>query len=127
MIPRIVKYGGTNSLAFAFDFILLLSLDYFFDFNRSILAGFCYLSGTIISYVLAKNFVFNPGWLESKPATEFSAYFLGGILGSIITTSIFFLLFQLGIEQIVLQKFIATFFSFFTIYAYRKYLVFKNE
>ena len=78
MIPKIVKYGGTNSIAFAFDFILLLTLDYLFDLNRSILAGFCYLSGTIVSYLLAKNFVFNAGWLENKPAIEFSAYFRPG-------------------------------------------------
>ena len=127
MIPKIIKYGGTNSIAFAFDFILLLTLDYLFDLNRSILAGFCYLSGTIVSYLLAKNFVFNAGWLDNKPAIEFSAYFLGGVLGSLITSLIFAISFAYGVENIVIQKFIATFFSFFTIYAYRKYLVFKND
>ena len=80
-IPRIVKYGGTNLAAFVFDFTLLLILDFILDIERALIAFFCYISGTLVSYVLAKNFVFPKGWLDSKPTVEFSAYFFGGVMG----------------------------------------------
>ena len=104
-IPRIVKYGGTNLAAFVFDFTLLLILDFiFFDIERLVIAFFCYISGTLVSYVLAKNFVFPKGWLDSKPTVEFSAYFLfGGVMGAVITALIFAILESL-IFQIFLSK-----------------------
>ncbi|GIR02617.1 MAG: hypothetical protein CM15mP12_1480 [Gammaproteobacteria bacterium] len=53
-IPRISKYGGTNLAAFVFDFTLLLILDFILDIERALIAFFCYISGTLVSYVLAK-------------------------------------------------------------------------
>ena len=92
MIIKIIKYAGTNGVAFIADFIFLVLLDTYTDFKRSYIAFFCYLLGTCVSFVLAKNFVFGRGWLADRPALEFSAYFLGGIIGAIITALAFFLL-----------------------------------
>ena len=89
MIIKIIKYAGTNGVAFVADFIVLVLLDTYTDINRSYIAFFCYLLGTCVSFVLAKNFVFGRGWLADRPALEFSAYFLGGIIGAIVITIVY--------------------------------------
>ena len=62
MIIKVIKYAGTNGVAFVADFTLLLILDYLLNFDRAYIAGFCYLIGTCVSFVLAKNFVFAHFW-----------------------------------------------------------------
>ena len=115
MIIKIIKYAGTNGVAFVADFIVLVLLDTYTDFKRSYIAFFCYLLGTCVSFVLAKNFVFGRGWLADRPALEFSAYFLGGIIGAIITAVAFFLLAAINVNNILVQKIIASVFSFTTV------------
>ena len=58
MVIKIIKYAGTNATAFVVDFAVLLALDYYTDINRAYTSFFCYLLGTCVSFVLAKNFVF---------------------------------------------------------------------
>jgi len=79
-----------------------------------------------VSFVLAKRFVFPKGWLQEKPAIEFSAYIFGGIIGAVMTAIIFAVLIEAGINNILTQKIIAGFFSFFTVFLYRNFFVFKK-
>ena len=127
MIIKIIKYAGTNGVAFVADFIVLVLLDTYTDINRSYIAFFCYLLGTCVRFVLAKNFVFGRGWLADRPALEFSAYFLGGIIGAIITAVAFFLLAAININNILVQKIIASVFSFTTVFIYRNFIVFNDD
>ena len=127
MIIKIIKYAGTNGVAFVADFIVLVLLDAYTDINRSYIAFFCYLLGTCVSFVLAKNFVFGRGWLADRPALEFSAYFLGGIIGAIITAVAFFLLAAINVNNILVQKIIASVFSFTTVFIYRNFIVFNDD
>ena len=127
MIIKIIKYAGTNGVAFVADFIVLVLLDTYTDFNRSYISFFCYLLGTCVSFVLAKNFVFGRGWLADRPALEFSAYFLGGIIGAIITAVAFFLLAAINVNNILVQKIIASVFSFTTVFIYRNFIVFNDD
>ena len=127
MIIKIVKYAGTNGVAFVADFIVLVLLDTYTDINRSYIAFFCYLLGTCVSFVLAKNFVFGRGWLANRPALEFSAYFLGGIIGAIITAVAFLLLAAINVNNILVQKIIASVFSFTTVFIYRNFIVFNDD
>ena len=127
MIIKIIKYAGTNGVAFIADFIFLVLLDTYTDFKRSYIAFFCYLLGTCVSFVLAKNFVFGRGWLADRPALEFSAYFLGGIIGAIITALAFFLLAAINVNNILVQKIIASVFSFTTVFIYRNFIVFNDD
>ena len=127
MIIKIIKYAGTNGVAFIADFIFLVLLDTYTDFKRSYIAFFCYLLGTCVSFVLAKNFVFGMGWLADRPALEFSAYFLGGIIGAIITALAFFLLAAINVNNILVQKIIASVFSFTTVFIYRNFIVFNDD
>ena len=127
MIIKIIKYAGTNGVAFVADFIVLVILDTYTDINRSYIAFFCYLLGTCVSFVLAKNFVFGRGWLADRPALEFSAYFLGGIIGAIITAAAFFLLAAINVNNILVQKIIASVFSFTTVFIYRNFIVFNDD
>jgi len=127
MIIKIIKYAGTNGVAFVADFIVLVLLDTYTDINRSYIAFFCYLLGTCVSFVLAKNFVFGRGWLADRPALEFSAYFLGGIIGAIITAAAFFLLAAINVNNILVQKIIASVFSFTTVFIYRNFIVFNDD
>ena len=127
MIIKIIKYAGTNGVAFIADFIFLVLLDTYTDFKRSYIAFFCYLLGTCVSFVLAKNFVFGRGWLADRPALEFSAYFLGGIIGAIITALAFFLLAAINVNNILVQKIIASVFSFTTVFIYRNFIVFNVD
>ena len=127
MIIKIIKYAGTNGVAFAADFIVLVLLDTYTDIDRSYIAFFCYLLGTCVSFVLAKNFVFGRGWLADRPVLEFSAYFLGGIIGAIITALAFFLLAAINVNNILVQKIIASVFSFTTVFIYRNFIVFNDD
>tara|TARA_Y100000768_G_scaffold239619_1_gene181464 strand:+ start:1821 stop:2213 length:393 start_codon:yes stop_codon:yes gene_type:complete len=127
MLIKIIKYAGTNGVAFVADFTVLLLLDTYTDINRSYIAFFCYLLGTCVSFVLAKNFVFGRGWLADKPALEFSAYFLGGVLGAVITAGAFYILDALSVNNILIQKIIASVFSFTTVFIYRNFIVFNDD
>ena len=127
MIIKIIKYAGTNGVAFVADFIVLVLLDTYTDIDRSYIAFFCYLLGTCVSFVLAKNFVFGRGWLADRPALEFSAYFLGGIIGAIITAVAFFILAAISVNNILIQKIIASVFSFTTVFIYRNFIVFNDD
>jgi len=127
MIIKIIKYAGTNGVAFVADFIVLVLLDTYTDINRSYIAFFCYLLGTCVSFVLAKNFVFGRGWLADRPVLEFSAYFLGGIIGAIITAMAFILLAAINVNNILVQKIIASVFSFTTVFIYRNFIVFNDD
>ena len=127
MIIKIIKYAGTNGVAFVADFTVLLLLDTYTDINRSYIAFFCYLLGTCVSFVLAKNFVFGRGWLADKPALEFSAYFLGGVLGAVITAGAFYILDAVSVNNILIQKIIASVFSFTTVFIYRNFIVFNDD
>ena len=127
MIIKIIKYAGTNGVAFVADFIVLVLLDTYTDINRSYIAFFCYLLGTCVSFVLAKNFVFGRGWLADRPALEFSAYFLGGIIGAIITAVAFILRAAINVNNILVQKIIASVFSFTTVFIYRNFIVFNDD
>ena len=127
MIIKIIKYAGTNGVAFVADFIVLVLLDTYTDIDRSFIAFFCYLLGTCVSFVLAKNFVFGRGWLADRPALEFSAYFLGGIIGAIITALAFILLAAINVNNILVQKIIASVFSFTTVFIYRNFIVFNDD
>ena len=127
MVIKIIKYAGTNGAAFIVDFAVLLVLDYYTDFSRVYTSFFCYLLGTCVSFVLAKNFVFGRGWLANKPFIEFLAYFLGGVIGAVITAVAFYLLAAIEVNNILIQKIIAGIFSFTTVFIYRNYLVFKDD
>ena len=126
MLVKIIKYAGTNVVAFISDITLLLILDYLLNVERAYIAGFCYLLGTCVSFILAKNFVFGRGWMADRPVIEFSAYFLGGIMGAIITALMFYISVQLGLTNILIQKIIATPIAFFIVFLYRNFIVFKN-
>ena len=127
MLIKIIKYAGTNGVAFIADFTVLLLLDTYTNFNRSYIAFFCYLLGTCVSFVLAKNFVFGRGWLADRPALEFSAYFLGGVLGAVITAAAFYILDAVSVNNILIQKIIASIFSFTTVFIYRNFIVFNDD
>mgnify|MGYP006234144997 len=127
MLIKIIKYAGTNGVAFVADFTVLLLLDTYTDINRSYIAFFCYLLGTCVSFVLAKKFVFGRGWLADKPALEFSAYFLGGVLGAVITAGAFYILDAVSVNNILIQKIIASVFSFTTVFIYRNFIVFNDD
>ena len=127
MLIKIIKYAGTNGVAFVADFTVLLVLDTYTNFNRSYIAFFCYLLGTCVSFVLAKNFVFGRGWLADRPALEFSAYFLGGVLGAVITAAAFYILDAVSVNNILIQKIIASIFSFTTVFIYRNFIVFNDD
>ena len=127
MLIKIIKYAGTNAVAFVVDFTVLLLLDTYTNFNRSYIAFFCYLLGTCVSFVLAKNFVFGRGWLADRPALEFSAYFFGGILGAVITALAFYILDAVSVNNILIQKIIASVFSFTTVFIYRNFIVFNDD
>ena len=127
MLIKIIKYAGTNGVAFVADFTVLLLLDTYTDINRSYIAFVCYLLGTCVSFVLAKNFVVGRGWLADKPALEFSAYFLGGVLGAVITAGAFYILDAVSVNNILIQKIIASVFSFTTVFIYRNFIVFNDD
>ena len=81
----------------------------------------------MVSYVLAKRFVFESGWLKEKPRFEFVAYLFGCLIGAIITAFIFALMASLGFNNILFQKVVSGVISFFTVFVYRNYIVFRKK
>ena len=125
-ILKITKYIGAIGIAFIVDISVLFIIDSLFNFNRVYVAFFCYLLGTCISFILAKRYVFEKGWLNKKPKAEFFAYFLGGVLGAVITSIIFIILIAFGIKNLLIQKVISSIFSFTAVFLYRNFYVFKK-
>ena len=103
------------------------TLDYLLNVRREYIAFVCYLCGSLVSYVLAKRFVFESGWLKDKPRFEFVAYIFGGLIGAIITAFIFALMASLGFNNILFQKVVSGVISFFTVFVYRNYIVFRKQ
>ena len=54
-------------------------------------------------------------------------YFLGGIIGAIITAVAFLLLAAINVNNILVQKIIASVFSFTTVFIYRNFIVFNDD
>ena len=64
--------------------------------------------------------------MANRPVIEFSAYFLGGVMGAVITAFMFYISVQLGITNILLQKIIATPIAFLIVFLYRNFIVFND-
>ena len=127
MFLKIFKYGGTNGVAFIADTALLITLDYLLSVRREYIAFVCYLCGSLVSYVLAKRFVFESGWLKDKPRFEFVAYIFGGLIGAIITAFMFALMASSGFNKKQKKKVVSGVISFFTVFVYRNYIVFRKQ
>lgn len=84
-----------------------------------------YLTGLILSYFLMANRVFVGGWLRNHKSQEIFLFLISGVLGAFLTYITVLLAVTLLNAGPNLAKFFAISTSFFGVYLFRKYIVFK--
>ncbi|OUU80598.1 MAG: hypothetical protein CBC38_01050 [Gammaproteobacteria bacterium TMED78] len=124
-ITKISKYGSVSAVTTIFDFSILYFIDTITTFPRTIISIFTYLLGSTLGYFINTKYVFSPGWLDNHKKSELSLYIASGILGSIITGSIFYLTASIGINNIFIQKLTASLISFTLIFIIRNNFIFR--
>jgi len=121
---RISKYFLIVCIAFLCDFLSLIFIDFYTNFSRVFISSFTYLLGTMVSYLLMKKYVF------THPTTskifEIFSYFFSAFVMSLIIGLIFFTTELLGIENIIVQKIIASAISFTSLFVVRKFIIFRK-
>ena len=85
-----------------------------------------YLAGLVVAYFLVSARIFKDGWLKHQKVYEMLLFLSSGLLGTVITYGTV-KLYVLVVGQHVNQaKLAAIAISFFSVYLYRKYLVFRR-
>ena len=85
-----------------------------------------YLAGLVVAYFLISGRIFKEGWLKSKKIYELLLFVGSGLLGTAITygtVKLYVLLVGTDINQ---AKFAAIVVSFFSVYGFRKWVVFRR-
>lgn len=86
-----------------------------------------YLSGLVVAYFLISGRIFKEGWLKSKKIYEMLLFVSSGLLGTVITYSTVTLYVLLVGSEMNQAKFAAIVVSFFCVYGFRKWVVFRRS
>ena len=121
---RINKYFLIVCIAFLCDFLSLVFIDFYTNFSRVFISSFTYLLGTMVSYLLMKKYVFTHS--TTSKIFEIFSYFFSALIMSIIIGLIFFTTELLGLENIIIQKIIASAISFTSLFVVRKFIIFRK-
>ena len=84
-----------------------------------------YLTGLVVAYFLIRARIFTNGWLKTRKVYEALLFLSSGLLGSLTTYATVKLYVLVVGQQMNAAKFAAVAVSFFTVYLYRKYVVFR--
>lgn len=119
------KYTIISLLCLIFDYFIYYVLVHFSSVNTPIAASVGYFFGLILAYLLMKKKLFKNGWL-SKKKMEIVLFFFSGLIGIFCTYSTVYLYTKISTENIHLSKFSAIFVSFFVVFLFRKFVVFRR-
>ena len=86
-----------------------------------------YLAGLVVAYFLISGRIFKEGWLKSKKIYELLLFVGSGLLGTAITYGTVKLYVLLIGSEINQAKFAAIVVSFFSVYCFRKWVVFRRS
>jgi putative flippase GtrA len=84
-----------------------------------------YLTGLVVAYFLIRARIFTNGWLKTRKFYEALLFLSSGLLGSVTTYATVKLYVLVVGQQMNEAKLGAVAVSFFSVYLYRKYVVFR--
>jgi putative flippase GtrA len=126
-ITLFVKYLLASSIALMVDYGCYWILCYYRVFAFPLNSAIGYGAGLVVAYFLVANKIFNNGWLKEYKKYEALLFILSGALGLVITYSVVFLCNQIFGENIHYSKMASIIASFFSVYFFRKHIVFRSR
>jgi putative flippase GtrA len=126
-LAHFVKYFGASAIALAIDYGVYWWLAQATELTLPQAAALGYLAGLVAAYFLISRHIFNEGWLSNKKFFEALLFASSGLFGTAVTYLTVKLYTTLIAEDINGAKLSAIGVSFFSVYAYRRYIVFRKE
>jgi len=122
---RFIKYFAASAIALVVDYAVywLLAQSTTLSLPQAAVLG--YLAGLVAAYFLISNHIFTNGWLQKRKAFEALLFASSGLFGTLITyvTVKFYTI--LIAEDLNGAKLSAIAVSFFSVYLFRRYIVFR--
>ena len=123
---RFAKYFGASAIALVVDYVVYWLLAQSTELSLPQAAALGYLAGLVAAYFLISNHIFTDGWLRERKVFEAILFASSGLFGTLITyiTVKFYTI--LIAEDLNGAKLSAIAVSFFSVYLYRRYIVFRQ-
>lgn len=123
---RFVKYFAASAIALVVDYAVywLLAQSTKMSLPQAAVVG--YLAGLVAAYFLISNHIFTNGWLQKQKAVEALLFASSGLFGTLITYVTVKVYTTLIAEDLNGAKLSAIAVSFFSVYLYRRYIVFRQ-
>jgi len=123
---RLIKYFAASAIALVVDYAVywLLARSTTLSLPQAAVVG--YLAGLVAAYFLISNHIFTDGWLQKRKAFEALLFASSGLFGTLITYVTVKLYTILIAQALNGAKLSAIAVSFFSVYLYRRYIVFRQ-
>jgi putative flippase GtrA len=124
---ELYRYLKVSIIALTFDYSSYWLLFTYTSLAQEWLGILSYLSGLFLAYFLLKKYVFKSTWLKKRRLQEISLFIISGMIGSLVTYLTILIYKILLNSENHLAKIIASVISFFVVYFFRKFYVFKKS
>ena len=123
----LLKYLYISAISLIVDYSVYLVLVYSKLLSIPIASAAGYSSGMVLSYLLLITNVFTDGWLKQKRLQESILFLISGALGITLTYLTSWLVLQVAGPRVQLAKLLSVMVSFFSVYLFRKLIVFRKK
>ena len=125
-IVEFIKYVCASAVALLVDYGVywFVAGQNWLTLPQSAVTG--YLAGLVVAYFLVSAKIFKDGWLKHQKLYEMMLFLSSGLLGTVITYGTVKLYVLVVGPHVNQAKLAAIAISFFSVYLYRKYLVFRR-
>lgn len=126
--PRLIefaKYTAISSSALALDYAVYWLIATSGRVGVGMAAAIGYFSGLALAYPMMRSRLFKDGWLASRKGVELALFILSGLIGIALTYLIAEAYVRLVQHNLHAAKIAAIIVSFVTVYAFRRYVVFR--
>jgi putative flippase GtrA len=123
---KFIKYFAASAIALVVDYAVywLLAQSTKMSLPQAAVVG--YLAGLVAAYFLISNHIFTNGWLQKQKVFEALLFASSGLFGTLITYMTVKFYTILIAEDLNGAKLSAIAVSFFSVYLYRRYIVFRQ-
>lgn len=123
---QLIRYFAASGVALCIDYASYLLLTTTFEIAAPSAAVLGYCIGLAVSYYLLTQYVFKTRWLKKKRRLEVTLFLFSGILGVLLTFASATLYLNLIGQHLHGPKMFAVMISFFSVYIFRKAIVFRR-
>ena len=123
----LLKYLYISAISLIVDYSVYLVLVYSKLLSIPIASAAGYSAGMVLSYLLLITNVFTDGWLKQKRLQESILFLISGALGITLTYLTSWLVLQVAGPRVQLAKLLSVMVSFFSVYLFRKLIVFRKK